>query len=163
MTDRREDDQLDPITGIPVSAAHEAIYAHIGECKEDLLVAHQSMVDEIDARYDTHIRERHHPPLNEIAEGLGKTPGELMSSFIRSIEISDRIVDALDGPEISNLDGTTHREPKDGMIWQVKDVQTQLRNGVMHKRAWTTGQWTFAGTALTVLGGILAVLIGGGG
>ena len=153
MIDRREDDQVDPITGIPVSAAHEAIYTHIEESCEKIIVHQEEL-------HKAHLVERHHPSLNKIAAELGQTPTQLMAGFIRSIQTSVRVVEALDGPLVTDLDGKEQRRPEEGLIFKVEDIQTQLSNGIKHKAELSRAQWVFAGIATTALASIAVALIG---
>jgi hypothetical protein len=157
MPDRRLDDMVDD-NGEPMSEAHQALMRKVEACKDELIADHDDKLRQLE---DRHNEKRHHPPLNEIAKQLGQTPTQLMEGFIRSMKTSERIVDALDGPLVKGLDGVEHRVTDEGMISQMKDMQFQLRNGVRHKAHLTTGQWTFAGTLLTVLGGIFIALITG--
>lgn len=161
MTDRREDDKIDPITGIPISAAHEAIYTHIDESCSKVIANQTKLHADADQKHEQHIKERHHPSLNEIAKGLGQTPTQLMSSFVSSMQTSERIVEALDGPLLLGLDGVERRQLDKGMIAQMNDMQLQLRNGVKHKAELTTAQWTVASAGVTALGAIAVALIAG--
>lgn len=161
MPERREDDQMDPITGIPVSAAHQAIYNHLDECKDELLDGQQKVVADIEAWHDQHIDERHHPPLNEIAAQLGRNPTQLMQDFIRSMQTSERVVDALDGPIVRGLDGVEHRVVEDGMIHQMKDIQLQMSNGIKHRAELSKSQYALAIAAIGALATIAAALLGG--
>jgi hypothetical protein len=162
MPERREDDKIDPITGIPVSAAHQAIYEHIDISCEKVMEHQTKLHRQSDEQHEQHIRERHHPPLNEIAHQLNQTPTQLMEGFIRAMQTSDRVVDALDGPLIKGLDGIEHRDSENGMIAQVKDMQAQLHNGIKHKAELTKAQYALAVAAIGALATIAAALIGGG-
>lgn len=161
MPERREDDQIDPITGIPISAAHQAIYEHIDTSCDKVMEHQEELHRKSDEQHEQHIRERHHPPLNEIARQLNQTPTQLMEGFIRAMQTSDRVVDALDGPLIMGLDGIEHRDTENGMIAQVRDMQYQLRNGVRHKAELTKAQYALAVAAIGALATIAGALIGG--
>jgi hypothetical protein len=158
MPERRLDDRVDG-NGDPMSPAHAALMEKVETCKQELIADHANKLSEME---DRHNEERHHPPLNEIAKQLGKTPTELMGSFITSMQTSERVVDALDGPLVEGLDGHKHRVEEEGVIWQMKDMQDQMKNGIVHKAKLTIPQWTFLGVLVSGIFGILIALINSG-
>lgn len=161
--ERRIDDLVRP-DGEPISAAHQAIYAHIGECAIEIRAGQEKMHREMEERlskvHSDHLLEHHHPSIKAIAESMGRTPSELMIEFVEVLPLIPRVVEALDGPEITLLDGTLDRRHEEGLLWQTKDIQKQMRNGIKHKAEMSKAQIAFAGTALTALVTIAAALIG---
>ncbi len=138
---------------------------HVGEalsCTEE----HEQIVDQLNdlasavkTEMAAHEDLHHHPPLTEIARSLGKTPTELMNDFLGAVEVSRRVVDALEGPEMKSLDGSTKRIEEEGLLWQVRDVRNQLKNGISHKTTLTRPQWTAIVALIGALGTIAVALI----
>ena len=151
MPDRREDDLTTP-GGEPVSAAHASIYRHISECRDE-------MIEELHNMGEEHLRTHHHPPVTEMAKKLGRTPTQLMTDFIDVVVVSRRVVDALEGPEVTGLDGAVQRKTEDGLIDKVDSVVATLGNGVKHKFEITKLQYAFAGTLVVTLGTIAVALL----
>ena len=156
---RRADDMVDA-NGEPISEAHKAIYAHIGECKQELLDKHDAMIDTVTQRaINLHVDNMHHTSLIDLAKQTGRTPEQLMQAFVTSIDISERVVTALDGPTVKQIDGTVTRNKEDGLIFQVADMRADMKNGIKHKAVVTGPQWVFLGTLITALATIAVALI----
>lgn len=160
---------------------HDEIQRELEELRQVLIRQQQQEAqvvrDTVAEVMTRHESTRHHPPLNAIAQELGKTPTDLMREFIEATTVSSRMVDALDGPlVVRGVSGVRERDHHQGLIGKVdqlssnqqeliagqKELKTELRNGIKHKRVWTPAQWVFAGTLVTVLGGILTALLTGG-
>ena len=151
MPERREDDLVGS-DGEPVSAAHAAIYLHISECRDE-------MIEELHRMDEEHLRTHHHPPVSDIAKQMGRTPTQLMTDFIDVVVVSRRVVDALEGPEVLKIDGSTYRKSGEGIIHKVNSIEKNMSNGVRHKLEITKLQYGMVGTFLTVLGTIAVALL----
>ncbi len=63
------------------------------------------------------------------------------------------IVDVLDGPEVRALDGTTYRDKKDGVRFQIAQLYDDSQNGGVRARLSRIDRFFIAGIgALAVLG-----------
>jgi hypothetical protein len=155
MENRRADDKVNG-EGEPISAAHQAIYEHITQCRDEIIADRGRISKE---RIDEHEKLHHHPPLSKLAADVGKSPTQLMREFIAAAEVSGRVVDALEGPEVTNIAGESHRAEESGLVWQVADIQSQMSNGVRHKAELSKGQWTAITALITALGTIAVGLV----
>jgi hypothetical protein len=122
MTDRREDDQIDPITGIPLSAAHQAIYAHLDDCKEELLEAHDQMLEEFETR---HVASRHHPAMTDMFPG--ETPEKIVRSLVDMSNDFNVLADVVLGTRKTKFEGGGRQE--DGWDHKIEDLYQKLGNG----------------------------------
>jgi AraC-like DNA-binding protein len=121
----------------------------------------------IDDKIGLHEEERHHPPLQSLADRLGKTPTELMEDFIATTEVARMVVDALEGTPRQHMDGSVTRNG--GLIKTVErnstalqEIKVELKDGVKHKLEITKLQYTLAAGVITALATIAVALITGG-
>ena len=153
MEQRREDDMVDN-EGQPVSPAQQAIWDEIKTTKAEVV----NCIEKSNRRTrKDHEDEHHHPALT----------AELMTDLIGSVAVSKRVVDALEGPLKTTLDGRTIRIKEEGMISQVQDirveikeVKTEMKNGVKHRAELTKGQYGLVIAVIGLLGTIAAALLG---
>jgi len=122
MPDRREDDKIDPITGIPVSAAHEAIYTHIDDSCAMVMKHQDRIIEDFEVR---HIGERHATLI------AGETAKEVKEAAADMKTIMPGLLDFIYGPP--KIDPVTN-EPlidADGHYFrnEQKGAQHAVNNG----------------------------------
>jgi hypothetical protein len=66
-----------------------------------------------------------------------------------------RIIDLLEGPCETHLDGSTTRNHGEGIVQQVKDVKRMVANGVKVKQSLATADWVKIVVALITTAGVI--------
>jgi AraC-like DNA-binding protein len=155
MEERREDDWVG-LDGEPLSSAHKAIFEKIEQCKVEIMADRGRISAEAVALHEKH---HHHPPLAKLASDAGKQPEQLMREFIAAAEVSARVVDALEGEQVKQIDGSLKRNAQTGLVWKVNSIEKQMSNGVRHKVEISKLQYTLVGTTVAALATIAVALI----
>ncbi|TNF82063.1 MAG: hypothetical protein EP299_01705 [Acidobacteria bacterium] len=122
MPERREDDHIDPVTGIPLSAAHQAIYEHLDDCKEELIEHHDKMLEEFEKK---HIDDRHHPAMTDMFPG--QTPEKIVRSLVDMSNDFNTLADTVLGTRRTPFEGGGRND--DGWDHKIEDLYAKLGNG----------------------------------
>ena len=120
----------------PQNKAIRKLWDHVRQCGEERKQEHA----DLKSAYEKHLDRQHHPPLEELAEAEGLSPEEMVSGFVQSVATTSRIVNFIEGPPVTHLDGSIHHDHSKGSSERLGRleagmvrVENQLHNGLKLK------------------------------